>query len=240
MALLMSAPSGSAQAIQAQHGIGSGEGYNKPSAPYVARTPYTLRWTAESRYKIYGKQDPTVIGRDNWTSATVRDAETGKIICSSPRFGMTGELKVPVSGKHVVSIIALGKWTADFTEDAAMLKKAASRGELKNGVTIDEAKLSSLRTKNETIETRKAALLAQISEERGFIGEEAARLLSADAVKAAHLASSEADFDQRFNALRAETMKKITQAETALDPKKNIPASTWNGKGLPPGMQPRK
>lgn len=226
------------QDIQPQHGIGSGGSYKEPSSPYVARTPYTLRWTAETSYKLYGKENPAIKAKDTWTSASVIDAVTGATICSSPRGGMSGELKVPTGGKHRVIIYSLGRWTASFTEDEAMLREAARRGELKNGVVLSEARKTSLATKNEKVESLKLAMLKQMSDAKDKIGSDGVAALSADIIKAAHLASSEEDFLARFDALSAITIKRFPEAAKMNGDTKTV-SSTWSGKGLPPGMQKR-
>lgn len=240
LALLLGGQTGSAQTIKSQHATSGGEGMASRSAPYVARTPYTLRWTAENRYKLFSKEYVRIKAKDAWTSVVVIDATTAEVVCVSPRFGLSGEFKVPVGGKHIISMSALGKWTADFIEDAAMLKAASDRGELKPDVPIDEARRTSFRTKNEVLEARKGRLLQLIQESRASIGDEAVRQLTENATKAAQIASSEEDFDRRFKAMSEETFERLPLAQSEPEPKKPVPSSTWNGKGLPPGLQIRK
>jgi hypothetical protein len=227
--------------VNEDHHIGSGNDIGKPSNAYFARTPYTISWTAEKSdqlYEIEGK-----VRRLNEVCVKVYDDASGEMIASSGWKPLIGKLTIPVAGKHHIQIYAPGKWTADFKENKEMLLRAASRGELKDGVTVQDAGQNSLRTKKEGVEAVKQGVIKQIEASRGKFGDEGVAALTADAHRAGQLASDEADFAARFGALSKVTMKKMrTDPGNASKPASPTPTATgsgWDGRGLPPGMQRR-
>lgn len=232
--------------VREHHHIASGNAFGTPSASYFARTPYTIIWKADRSNQIYKHNGKLV--RLNEILVEVYDSASGDLIRSSGWKPLTGEMKVAVGGKHHLRVYAPGKWTADFKEDKAMLLHAASRGELKDGVTVREASRNSVRTKKERVESVKARMLKQIVASRDEFGDEMVAALTADVHRAAQLASDELDFATRFEALSKTTMAKRPAPDQAGDraqPKPapaspaTTPGSAWTGKGLPPGMQRR-
>ncbi len=223
------------------HLVESSSDWNVPSDPYFARTPYTLVWKSEmggTRYRKGKVEKITEI------YIMVYDDATGKLIACSGYRPLTGEMKVKVGGKHHIRVCAPGKWTVSFKEDPELLKLAASRGELKEGVTVEEASEKSVRTKKERVEEAKARTIRAVHAARDQLGDAGVAAVTADAIKAAQLAADEKDFAERYEALY-----QVTREKLMLSPEKvsrgtgGDPAGTravgWTGKGLPPGMQVR-
>ena len=231
--------------VNEHHHIASGNAFGIPSDPYFARTPYTISWRAEKSNQLYQQNGKVV--RLNEVTVEVYDAATGKMIATSGWKPLIGEMEVLIPGKHHIRVYAPGKWTADFKEDKEMLQLAASRGELKDGVTVSDATQSSLRTKKDRVESVKAGMIQQIAASRDKLGDAAVAALTTDAHRAAQLASDEVDFAARFGALSKVTMAKIradqgqatqgNREEFKPAPPAAAPSSGWTGKGLPPGMQ---
>lgn len=236
--------------VNEDHHIGSGNDIGKPSNAYFARTPYTISWTAEKSnqlYEIEGK-----VRRLNEVCVKVYDDASGELIASSGWKPLIGNMTVSVAGKHHIQVYAPGKWTVGFKEDKEMLLRAASRGELKDNVTVDDAGKNSLRSKKERVETAKQGTITQIEASRGKYGDAGTAALIADANRAGQLASDESDFAARFGALSKVTIEKMrtdsqqgaqangTESKPASpSPPPTTTGSGWDGKGLPPGMRLR-
>lgn len=227
-----------AQPVNEYHSIGRVDKDQENSPEYVARTPYILRWRVDPKYKLYGKQDPTVKVESYLAGIHVYDVATGRMVCSTGNGSFNGEMKVPVSGKHTVKVFCTAPIQLSFEEDKSALETAAKRGELKDGVTVDAARSGSLRTKNEKIATLKADVISQLEKKRSSIGDDALAALRLDAERAAQLASSEEDFTARFSNLSAATVARITATQEAAEGTRAT-AQPWSGKGLPAGMQRR-
>ncbi|MES2659541.1 MAG: hypothetical protein V4689_13060 [Verrucomicrobiota bacterium] len=229
--------------VNAEHHIASSDAFGIPSDPYFARTPYTVTWKAEKSNQLYEMNGKVV--RLSEVTVDVYDVASGKIIASSGWRPLSSEMKVPVGGNHHIRVYAPGKWTADFKEDKEMLQKAASRGELKDGVTVQDASKTSLRTKKERVESLKAGMIKRIEASRANFGDAGVAALTADLHRAAQLASDEVDFAARFEALSKVTIAKISEGRqqgsqgNSLESESATPGSNWTGKGLPPGMQRR-
>lgn len=225
------------------HLVESGSDWNVPSDPYFARTPYTLIWKSETGGTRYRKGKVEKITE---IQIMVYDHETGKLIASSGYRPLAGEMKVKVAGKHHIRVCAPGKWTVSYKEDLDTLQRAASRGELKEGVTVEEASGKSVRTRTESVEeakNRKLQFIDAIKEELGEAGVAAA---TADVLKAAQLAVDKADFTARYEALNKITMERLGLGRDGNQAphEKTADSATartagWKGKGLPPGMQVR-
>lgn len=231
-----------AQSVNSSHAIGRVDKDREDSPEYVARTPYTLRWNVDAEYKLYGKNNPSVKAESYLAGIHVYDVATGRSVCSSGNGDLTGELRVPVAGKHVVKVFCTAPVQLSFEEDRAALETAAKRGELKDGVTVDVARSGSLRTKNEKVAALKADVISELEKTRSRLGDAAVTALRLDVERAAQLASSEEDFTARFRTLSAATVARLTAARDAAPTATAIPAATapaWVGKGLPPGMQRR-
>lgn len=248
MIAFLSCSTASAQPrVNEHHHIASGNAFGIPSDPYFARTPYTITWRAEKSNQLYEQNGKVV--RLNEVTVEVYDADTGKKIASSGWKPLIGEMEVLNPGKHHIRVYAPGKWTADFKEDKEMLQLAASRGELKDGVTVNDASQNSLRAKKDRVEAVKVGMIQQIAASRDKLGDAGVAALTTDAHRAAQLASDEVDFATRFGALSKVTMARIRadqgqgaqsnreESKPATPPA--TPSTSWTGKGLPPGMQRR-
>ncbi|MEO6477231.1 hypothetical protein [Luteolibacter sp.] len=249
IAFLSSGAASAQVRVNEDHHIASGNAFGIPSDPYFARTPYTILWKADKSNQLYEQNGKVV--RLNEVTVEVYDVASGKKIASSGWKPLNGEMKVPIGGNHHIRVYAPGKWTADFKEDKEMLLQAASRGELKDGVTVREASKTSLRTKKERVEAVKAGMIKRIEAGRANFGDAGVAALTADLERAAQLASDEVDFAARFEALSKVTIAKISaerEQGAQGNPKASkstpaapsaTPGSTWTGNGLPPGMQRR-
>jgi hypothetical protein len=225
-----------AQSVNPSHAIGRVDKDHEDSAEYVARTPYILRWNVDPKYKLYGKSDPTVKVESYLAGLHVYDVATGRSVCSTGDGRFNGEMKVPVSGRHMVKVFCTAPIQLSFEEDKSALETAAKRGELKDGVTVDAARSVSLRTKNEKIAALKADVISELEKKRNSIGDDALAALRIDAEQAAQLASSEKDFAARFSTLSAATVAGIAAAKALKEPQ-----PTSGGDSLPPRMQkPRR
>lgn len=136
--LCVIAASAYAQDVNARHGIGRVEG-DGASAPYFARTPYTLYWNADPKYKLYGKSDPSVKAETYIAGIHVKDVDTGKIVASLDHIPLSGSMKVPVAGRHTIELFSTGPWQASYVEDEAALTAAARHGELAQGKTLEQS-----------------------------------------------------------------------------------------------------
>lgn len=232
-----------AQTLNEYHAIGRVDKDQEDSPEYVARTPYILRWNVDPKYKLYGNRDPSVKAESYLAGIHVYDVATGRSVCSTNDGRFNGEVRVPVSGRHMVKVFCTAPIQLSFQENKAALETAAKRGELKDGVTVDSARAGSLRTKNEKIAALKADVISQLEKKRSSIGDDAVTALRLDAERAAQLAASEEDFTARFNTLSAatvETIKAGREAAGQVEAKPvTTPQTTWSGKGLPAGMQRR-
>ena len=227
-----------AQPVNECHSIGRVDKDQEDSPEYVARTPYILRWSVDPKYKLYGKQDPTVKMESYLAGLHVYDVATGRSVCSTGDGSFNGQVRVPVSGRHMVKVFCTAPIQLSFEEDKSALETAAKRGELKDGVTVDAARSGSLRTKNEKIAALKADVISELEKKRSSIGDDALAALRLDAERAAQLASSEEDFTARFGTLSAATVARITASQEAAEGTRAT-AQPWSGKGLPAGMQRR-
>lgn len=248
------------------HLIASGHEYNVPTDAYLARTPYTLIWKAEKSSRSYVRNGR--IEKITEIYVNVYDQDTGKVIARTDWQPLDGEMKIPVAGRHYLRVYAPAKWTVSFREDKAMLERAASRGELKEGMTVKEANGKSQRTKDERIEAVKERMLRFIEAHREELGVAGVDSTTADVHKAAQLATDEKDFTARYQALSRATMEKfgldpetvIKVASTKggrskeaaedlvpvkqdgkkdLEPEPETKDPGWSGEGLPPGMRVR-
>lgn len=230
-----------AQPVNEYHSIGRVDKDQEDSPEYVARTPYILRWSADPKYKLHGKRDPTVKAKSYLAGIHVYDVVSGLSVCSSSDGSFNGEVRVPVSGRHMVKVFCTAPIQLSFVEDKSALETAAKRGELKDGVTVDAARSVSLRTKNEKIAALKADVISELEKKRSSIGDDALAALRLDAERAAQLASSEEDFTARFSTLSAATVARITatreNAGQAAAKSVTAPQTTWSGNDLPPGMK---
>jgi hypothetical protein len=229
------------QAVKTHFHIGRVDG-DGPSRPYLARTPYTLRWNVDPKYKLYGNRDPRVKVESYIAAVHVRDVETGRIVHSLGQVPYNGETRVPVAGRHTVEFFSTAPWEASYVEDKTILEAAARRGELKADQTVREASKNSVATRGESVAAVKQATLLEIGKVRSTIGETAANELEMAAQKAAQLASDPADFTRRFTALTADVLEnsKTRQAVTKPQIQALLPASEWDGRALPPGMEKAK
>lgn len=193
-----------AQAVNPNHGIGRVDQDHEDSAEYVARTPYTLEWSVDKRYKLYGKNDPLKV--DSYLAGIhVYDVVTGRLVAKVGQSALNGSMKIPVAGKHRVKVFCTGAVNLSFTEDKAALETAARRGELKEGVTVAEADKTSLRSRTERIAAAKAELLSLLATKKISESKKAEIRLAAE--RAAQLASDEDDFGRRFLAIAGDLLK---------------------------------
>lgn len=227
-----------AQSVQTHHGIGRVDG-DGPSQPYLARTAYVLRWHVDPKYKLYGKQDPTVKVESYVAGLTVRDVDTGRVVHSLSRIPLDGETKVPVAGKHTVELFSTAPWQASYVEDKELLESAARRGVLKPGQTITESDRHSTDRRQERIEVAKNQLLGEVARQRSDMGDAVADQAVMEIHRCAKIASDDVDFYKR--AAAAFRLMKTDIRPAATNPvSSDVPRSTWDGQGMPPGMQPVK
>ena len=166
--LLVSAHAALSQEPNNRHGVGSGEGYEKPSAIYVARTPYKLQWSAEATYKI--APGSTWRGKDDSLAIHVVDSDSGRIVANTGWTGLRGEVLVPQGGRHFLRVFALGKWSANIIEDLAQLKQAQREGYLTKDSIIDEkARAASPVGKREAVATAAKEAIAKLQGERDTV-----------------------------------------------------------------------
>ena len=197
--LCLTTAAANAQDVNARHAITRVEG-DGASSPYFARTPYTLYWNADSKYKLYGKSDPTVKAETYIAGVHVVDAETGKIVASVGQSAMNGSIKVPRGGKHTVELFSTGPWQASYVEDAAALNAAARRGELAQGKTLDETANTGHSARMSSVAEALAGTIKSI--EATVTGSDLdARVAAAKLV--ASRSSSVEDFEKRWTAYRS-------------------------------------
>ena len=228
-----------AQSVNSSHGIGRVDKDHEDSSPYLARTPYTLYWVADPKYKLYGKHDPSVKAESYLAGIHVYDVATGRIIKSSGEGSLSGSMKVPVAGRHRIKVFCTGPINLSFEEDKVALEQASRRGELKEGMTLEAAKASGGASVAKEIKALKEQILARHESRRHVIGEDNLAGIRRDAELAAHLASSVEDFQKRFDVLvlaRVQEMKAPAD-NSRLESPIQKPPTNWNGIGLPPGMK---
>jgi len=231
-----------AQSTNESHWIGRLGADQEKSDAYLARTPYVLKWDVDKTYKLYGNAAPLVKADSYLAGIHVIDVATGKMIQSTGRCGLSGEMRVSVAGRHRLHVFSTAPVKLSFMEDKTMLEAAARRGELKDGMTIETSKAGSVRTKNEKVDALKAEIINALESKRSSIGNDAVDALRLDAERAAQLATSEQDLNDRFRVLSNATVARIKASRETGAGNESRPAdtgSTWTGKGLPPGMMKR-
>ncbi len=222
--------------------IDEGWGTEKPTREYFARTPYILSWYAEKNTRRSWKKDPLAPEPTGDVMIQVFDLDRQEYVFNTGWQRLEGKIQVPMAGRHRLLVHTLGSWSVKFTEDQAALKLAAARGELKNGMTLEQSKIGSQRGRLDLLAAAKLDSLGRLEKLRPEIGEEAYGLCKKDLETAAQLATSKEDFSARYAAFYKITQEKLNGSKSPLPatPSQVIgERPVWNGNGLPQGMTRR-